>query len=611
MKKLISLSLCLLMLLCAFVGCTDETEESGSDLENAKAYIVNMYQTGNKDEAMVMLMDKDVLSVVAIDGVSYQIQWSVKVTEGEADSVKVVSSETANHVKIDIPDLPDEDIYFTATATIKDEKGQVTASFKYVVEGLNISSGPSAEEIINMAYALEEGASLDQAYTLTGVVTSIDTEYSEQYKNITVTMVVENFNDKPIKCYRLTGNDVQKIAVGDTITVTGMLTNYKGTIEYDAGATLNKLVSAGGESSGDESGDESNVSGDESDVSGDESDTETSDDPTDTPTTDKTQKEIVDEAYELEEDEKLPYIATLTGKVTVIDNAYDEEFGNITVTIVVDGRDKKPIKCYRLTGDDVDRIAKGDTITVTGTIKNYFGEIEFDFGCKLENRIAGGGTPTTQLTDPAQIMDFAYALEENGTMEYDVTLTGVVTMVTTPYDPGYKNISVIIDVEGSDKELLLYRMKGTDVELLVKGDTITVTGRIINYNGTVEMGAGCTMRKRVSGGGTVVTAPSDPKEIVKAAFELAPGEALPYRATLTGKIIEIDTPYSEQYGNITVIIEIEGCEDQPIKCFRMKGEGAAALKVGDVITVSGTIKNYQHSSGDCEVEFDSGCTFVK
>jgi hypothetical protein len=43
----------------------------------------------------------------------------------------------------------------------------------------------------------------------------------------------------------------------------------------------------------------------------------------------------------------------------------------------------------------------------------------------------------------------------------------------------------------------------------------------------------------------------------------------------------------------------------------MKGEGAAALKVGDVITVSGTIKNYQHSSGECEVEFDSGCTFVK
>ena len=119
------------------------------------------------------------------------------------------------------------------------------------------------------------------------------------------------------------------------------------------------------------------------------------------------------------------------------------------------------------------------------------------------------------------------------------------------------------------------------------------------------------MRKRVSGGGPVVTAPTDPKEIVKAAYALAAGDALPYRATLTGKIISVDSEYSAQYGNITVTIEIDGCEDMPIKCYRMKGEGADALKVGDVITVSGTIKNYQHSSGDCEVEFDSGCTFVK
>ena len=45
-----------------------------------------------------------------------------------------------------------------------------------------------------------------------------------------------------------------------------------------------------------------------------------------------------------------------------------------------------------------------------------------------------------------------------------------------------------------------------------------------------------------------------------------------------------------------------------MKCFRLKGEGAESLKVGDVITVSGIIKNYVHSSGDSEIEFDAGCT---
>ena len=37
----------------------------------------------------------------------------------------------------------------------------------------------------------------------------------------------------------------------------------------------------------------------------------------------------------------------------------------------------------------------------------------------------------------------------------------------------------------------------------------------------------------------------------KQAFELAPGDSLPYKATLTGTIISIDTEYSEQFKNIT------------------------------------------------------------
>lgn len=606
MKKIISVMLCLVMALSWLVGCTEDVPD-GSDLVNAKEYLINMYQTGDKDEPMEMLMDKNVLSVVTVDGVKYDVEWTITVTEGASDSVKVAASDEANHVKIDIPDLPDTDIYFTATATVKDAEGNTeSATFEYKVAGLNISAGPGAEEILDMAYALEEGASLDQAYTLTGVITSVDTAYSADYQNITVTIVVEGIDDKPIKCYRLTGNGADTLAVGDTITVTGMLTNYKGTIEFDAGCVLNTVVK--GEGNGDDVSTEPGEVSD--DVSDEGSNDETSQNP-DNNTTQKTPAEIIDEAYALAENTSLNYTATLTGKVVSVDDAYSEEFDNITVTIQVAGKEDKPIKCYRLKGQDVDRIAKGDTITVTGTIKNHYGTVEFDLGCTMVNRVAGGGTPTTQLTDPAQIMNFAYGLQAGEKMEYDVTLEGVVTKVSSPYDPTYKNISVYISVKGSDKELLLYRMKGDEVDKLVKGDTVTVTGRIINYNGTIEMEAGCTMRKRVSGGGVVQTAPSDPKEIVKAAYELAAGESLPYKATLTGTIISIDTEYSEQYGNITVTIEIEGCEDKPIKCYRMKGDGADALKVGDVITVSGTIKNYQHSSGDCKVEFDSGCTFVK
>lgn len=77
-----------------------------------------------------------------------------------------------------------------------------------------------------------------------------------------------------------------------------------------------------------------------------------------------------------------------------------------------------------------------------------------------------------------------------------------------------------------------------------------------------------------------------------AAYELAPGEVLPYVPTLTGTVVEIVTPYDENYRNVTVLMVVEGKKDKPITCYRMKGEGVEALQVGDVITVHGTLQNY-------------------
>ena len=53
-----------------------------------------------------------------------------------------------------------------------------------------------------------------------------------------------------------------------------------------------------------------------------------------------------------------------------------------------------------------------------------------------------------------------------------------------------------------------------------------------------------------------------------------------------------------------------GYESMPIKCYRLSGSGADRIAVGDTITVTGTIVNFQHSSGDTEVEFTQGCTLV-
>ncbi len=94
---------------------------------------------------------------------------------------------------------------------------------------------------------------------------------------------------------------------------------------------------------------------------------------------------------------------------------------------------------------------------------------------------------------------------------------------------------------------------------------------------------------------------SDPsmEEIVFTAYKLADGEVLPKAVRLSGKITSIPTAYSEQYGNITVNIQVFALADYPIQCYRLSGEGCADLKEGDIITVEGKIKNYKGT-----IEFD-------
>ena len=122
-------------------------------------------------------------------------------------------------------------------------------------------------------------------------------------------------------------------------------------------------------------------------------------------------------------------------------------------------------------------------------------------------------------------------------------------------------------------------------------------GIIKNYKGTIEFDAGCTLipANAVTGA-----------KIVARAYTLEDGAQLMGTKTLTGTIASIDTAFSAEYGNITVTIVVGGLNDYAIQCFRMKGEGADKLAVGDVITVTGVIKNYKGT-----IEFDAGCTFTK
>lgn len=571
------------------------------------------------------------LTMEEIVELAYQLE-DGEVMEGNATLTGVITSVKTPYdpgyqnitVKIQIGELSDKLIEcyrlkgegaadlcvgdtITVTGSLKNYSGTIEfdagCSLDNVVPGERVQAPEDPKEIMDAAYALEEGKSLPYEATLTGVISEINTPYDSGYKNLSMTIVIEGCEDKPLYCYRAKGEGAETLAVGDTVSVTGYLMNYKGGVQYGAGSIISNIVKGEGNT------DVPSTPGDEK--PGDEKPTEKpTEKPSDNPGTTTKPSSLADQikaAQALAEGEKLPYTSTMTGKITKINEAYSADYQNITVTIEVSG---KSYKIYRVKGKGADGLAVGDTITVTGNLQNWYGDVQMAAGGNLDKVVKGEKAPSSQTA----IVDAAYALEKDTALDYEATLTGKVTEIQTPYDSYYKNISVVIKVEGREsKPILCYRLKGDGVDKIAVNDTITVTGILKNYNGIVEFDASCVMDKRVSGGGTAVVAPSDPKQIVDAAFALEPGATLPYKATLTGKILKIDTPYDSGYKNITVTIEVEGSNGtQELKCFRMKGDGAESLKVGDTITVTGTIKNYVHqSSGDSEVEFDAGCTFVK
>lgn len=94
--------------------------------------------------------------------------------------------------------------------------------------------------VVEEAYALESGKSLTGTQTLRGKIISIDEAYNSGYNNVTLTIVIGDLTDKPIQCYRLTGGS--ELCVGDTITVSGTIKNYNGTIEFDANCSYTEYV---------------------------------------------------------------------------------------------------------------------------------------------------------------------------------------------------------------------------------------------------------------------------------------------------------------------------------------------------------------------------------
>ena len=447
MKKITAWALLLAMCVAMFAGCSNETPETTvpptteapvettapvSGLADAVAYVKTIY----KNAAEVTAKDYDVIAVVPMGAEKYEITWTVDVAE---DLVAIVPNENGM-VTVDVNENASAETAYVLTATLTDGTNTESLSWNHILPAAMNVDGLTYAEIVDMAYALEDQQSTEDAFRLFGTVASIDTEWSEDYQNITVTITVAGKEEQPIQCYRLKGEGAKDLKVGDQITVEGILKNYKGTYEFDAGCVLigyGEFVD---------------------------------------------QKALLKAAYDLGEGASMDYPAVLTGVVTEIPTAWSDEYGNITVNMEFDG---KVFQCYRLKGEGAKDIAVGDTITVAGVIKNYKGLVEFDAGCVL--------VPNDAYHSVKNALS-GYKLQDGEAQEAAKTITGTIVAVDTPWSEDYQNITVTIVVAGLENyPIMCYRLSGEGAKDLAEGQTITVTGILKNYNGTIEFDQGCTL----------------------------------------------------------------------------------------------------------------------
>jgi len=300
MKKIISIALLFVLCLSLFAGCGEKKADTAG-LEKAKKYLDASYMNDPVETAA----DYTLVGVVVIDGVTYNVDWTTNCAD-------IVITRNDKLVNIDVPASGAEIVEYVLTATISDADGnKLTSTFNRQIPA-SAGAGKTMEQIVEDAYKLESGAVMDGVATLTGKITAIKTPYDPSYKNITVVIQIGNLTNKRIECYRLKGEGADKLAIGDTITVTGVLKNYNGTIEFDAGCTLDAVEKG------------------------------------ETVTAPTTTKEILDAAFALGEGDSLPYSATLTGVITEIKTPYDPGYGNLSVMIQVED---KNFQCYRLKGE--------------------------------------------------------------------------------------------------------------------------------------------------------------------------------------------------------------------------------------------------------------------
>ncbi len=128
MRRKVSIVLLLALCLSLFAGCSivPKNPEPSQGLQDAKVYLDSYMK---KNVPATTTVGFDVLGVVAVGGVIYQVEWT---TNNEA--ITLTRDDDNGLVKVSVPPCGDVAVSYTLTATLSEESGAtVTSAFNFTV----------------------------------------------------------------------------------------------------------------------------------------------------------------------------------------------------------------------------------------------------------------------------------------------------------------------------------------------------------------------------------------------------------------------------------------------------------------------------------------------
>lgn len=244
-RSVIVCALVLILCLSAFVACDKDKGPQGPDLsglENVKKLIHNMYK--DKDGASATA-DFEVLNKYG----DYTVEWTVTVTEGDQNGVKIVESDKENYVKIQVDTKAAADIKFVLKATVKDNQGHSLA----VGDGYNMTVPKyQAGSYEAIKKACDDGDKTT-AYTFEGYIIGVNASIGSGYASSSLgSMWVMDDQGHGLYVYNAYKKDTNKLPsnlttreaineyypVGAQVTVHGTVSLSFDVYQFNAGATV-------------------------------------------------------------------------------------------------------------------------------------------------------------------------------------------------------------------------------------------------------------------------------------------------------------------------------------------------------------------------------------